>query len=138
MSDFSTSPEHVALATRVSKIEYWKTGNGSHGAETRITKLEDAIRDLEQLQLDEKFPGMRKILFDLRDSSQKVAEDVERLKEASVSGEQLELVMGKVLHEIDKKIGDKDKGRAAKIKAFAPYFVALCSVLGSLAVVAFK
>jgi hypothetical protein len=122
-------PEHVALEKRVERLEYWKTGDGTaHGAESRLSNLEETVGELDRLQLTEKFPEVRRLAFDVRDQVKAVVGEVAHVAEGTMSGDQIEAV---IMKAVAKAIAG---GKDARWKRMMPLLVGLVSAASSVAV----
>lgn len=83
VSDHSTTPEHQDVLKRIDKLTDWLTGSlGMKGGEKRLAEVEAYKLELEKLGILEKFPGVRKLLFDLKD-------DIEELKGTTMPADQV-------------------------------------------------
>jgi hypothetical protein len=99
VSEHENLPEHQEVIKEIAQIKDWIKGSalGSKGADKRLSDVETFKLEIEKVGVVEKFPGMRKVLFDLKD-------EVEGMKGSTMSTEQATAMVQRMAAQIGETV----------------------------------
>lgn len=95
----------MELSERVLKLEFWRNGNGSPGAESRITECEKKI------------------------------EAVSASQNSCLTEEETKAMVDACENKMLTAVKEAMKVKYAGLKAFAPYFAGICSIAVAIIVI---
>ncbi len=84
----------TGFSDRLNDVEYWKNGNGGRGAEVRLQEVEDTVQTLLRIS-----------------SASRPDDEIQRIAKVTAT-------------TIVENAREKDRTAVARVRAWAPYFVA--------------
>ncbi len=120
----------IELSQRVRNIEHWKNGDGAIGAERRLQITEQLVQQIGHKCNSELNQDNAQSLEDLKGQ----IIQLEHRQEDMMTQENMTAMGEKLKGDIVLAIRAEKKKGIEKVKAWAPYFVSLCTLATAILV----